>query len=156
MGKEDQVGCKASQNCWQCKGPPYESYCSFHSPLKNLLLMLFGILLQNEIPREGLCILLSCSGAQVCPNSPLAGAGVEEMAWLCLLSHSQGDSAVPSCCDLPACAELSSLLLWASYVLDSLVQYILLLNVFDAAMHHRHRTPQTNLVCWVCVEKEPS
>lgn len=148
MGMEGSGGCKASQNCWQCKGPPYESFCSFHSPLNNFLLVLFVILLQNGNPREGLCILLSCSGAQVCPNSSLAGAGVEEMALLCLLSHSQGDSAVPSCCDLPACAELSSLLLWARYVLDSLVQYILLLNVFDAAMHHRHRTPLTNLVCW--------
>lgn len=124
--------------------------------------MLFGILLQNRNPREGLCILLSCSGAQVCLNSHLtrallAGAGVEEeLPFPCLLSPSQGDSAVPSCCDLPACAELSSLLLWVRYLLDSLVQYVLLLNVFAAAVHHRHKTPQTNPVCLVCLEKEPS
>lgn len=72
------------------------------------------------------------------------------------MSPSQGDSAVPSCCDLPACAELSSLLLWVHYLLDSPVQYVLLLNVFDAAVHHRHKTPQTHPVCWFCVEKEPS
>lgn len=78
------------------------------------------------------------------------------MALPCLLSPSQGDSAVPSCCDLPVCAELSSLLLWVLYLLDSLVQYILPLNVFDAAVHHGHKTPQTNLVYCLCAEKEPS
>lgn len=42
------------------------------------------------------------------------------------------------------------------YLLENPPAYVLLFNLFDAVVHYRHKAPQTNLVYWVCLEKQPS